>query len=168
MDELRKMNIETYVMATENTKAARVLAQQVGADKNVFPADAEIAIRLLTADKRRSLYVYGGETPVYDVPGLKMNLSTNPLAEAHVRGSLGDMPRVIKLARRTFLNVNRRLHIWLIYELLALPIAAGALNGWLGFTISPLLAAPVMLLMNILMIYTREFRKKKDGGEEYA
>ena len=168
MDELRKMKIETYVMATENTKAARVLAQQVGADKNVFPADAEIAIRLLAADKRKTLYVYGGETPVYHVPGLKMNLSANPLAEAQVRGTLGDMPKVIELARRTFSSVKRRLRVWLIYELLALPVAAGALHGWLGFTISPLLAAPIMLIMNLTMIYTRKFRKEKDGGEDYA
>ena len=168
MGELRRMNIETYVMATENTKAARVLAQQVGADKSVYPEDAEIAIRLLTADKRKTLYVYGGETPVFDVPGLKMNLSANPLAEAQVRGSLGDMPTVIGIARRSFASVNKRLRIWLVYELIALPIAAGALYNWLGVTISPLLAAPLMLAMNVLMIYTRKFRKVNEGDQEYA
>ena len=168
MDQLRKMNIETYVMATENTKAARVLAQQVGADKSVFPQDAQIAIRLLAADKRNTLYVYGGETPVFDVPGLKMNLSQNPLAEAQVRGSLGDMPAVISLARRTFSSVCKRLWLWQCYELIALPVAAGALQHWLGITVSPLLAAPIMLAMNLLMIYTRKFRKEKDGGKTYA
>ena len=168
MGELRRMNIETYVMATENTKAARVLAQQVGADKSVFPADAEIAIRLLTADKRKTLYVYGGETPVFDVPGLKMNLSANPLAEAQVRGSLGDMPKVIGIARSTFSSVTKRLRIWLAYELIALPIAAGALQKWLGITVSPLLAAPLMLAMNVLMVYTRKYKKTNEGEQEYA
>ncbi len=168
MDQLRKMNIETYVMATENTKAARVLALQVGADKSVYPADAEIALRLLAADKRKTLYVYGGETPVFDVPGLKMNLSANPLAEAQVRGELGDMPTVIGIARRTFSGVSKRLRMWLAYEVLALPIAAGALYSWLGITVSPLAAAPLMLAMNLLMIYTRKYKKENEGGKDYA
>ena len=166
MNELRKMNIETYVMATENTKAARVLAKQVGADKSVFPADAEIAIRLLDADKKKTLYVYGGENPVFDVPGLKMNLSANPLAEAQVRGELGDMPTVIGIARRTFKSAGRRLWLWLLYELIALPVAAGALHLWPGFTISPLLAAPIMLAMNVVMLYTRRLRKANSGGNK--
>ncbi len=160
MDKLRKMKIETYVMATENTKAARVLALQVGADKSVFPHEAEIAIRLLAADKRKTLYVYGGESPVFDVPGLKMNLGANPGAQAEVRGELGDLPNVLSIARRTFGSVKKRLRLWLLYELITLPVAAGALRLWLGVTISPLLAAPLMLMMNILMLYTGKTHKR--------
>ncbi|MBQ3668730.1 MAG: HAD family hydrolase, partial [Clostridia bacterium] len=132
MRELRGMNVETYVMATENTKAARVLAQQVGADKSVYPQDAEIAIRLLTADKRNTLYVYGGESPVFDVPGLKMNLSVDAPGEAQVRGRLGDVPEILSIARRTFRGVNRRLRLWLVYEIPALLVAAGVLYRWPG------------------------------------
>jgi Cu+-exporting ATPase len=61
-------------------------------------------------------------------------------------GGLAAVPRAITLARATMQNVRQNLLLAFLYNILAIPVAAGVLYPLLGHVTSPMLAAAAMSL----------------------
>jgi Cu+-exporting ATPase len=67
-------------------------------------------------------------------------------------GGLATVPRAVDLARATMQNVRQNLLLAFLYNVLALPVAAGALYPLLGHMTSPMLAAAAMSLSSLSVI----------------
>jgi Cu+-exporting ATPase len=67
-------------------------------------------------------------------------------------GGLAAVPRAITLARGTMRNVRENLLLAFIYNILAIPVAAGVLYPLLGHVTSPMLAAAAMSLSSLSVI----------------
>ena len=84
----------------------------------------------------------GGQTPLKLAGALKAN--GVPL--------LGTSPEAIDLARRTMRNVRENLVLSLVYNMLAIPVAAGLLYPLTGMLMSPMLAAAAMTASSLSVI----------------
>jgi Cu+-exporting ATPase len=67
-------------------------------------------------------------------------------------GGLAAVPRAIDLAKATMQNVRQNLGLAFLYNVLALPVAAGLLYPLLGHVTSPMLAAGAMSLSSLSVI----------------
>jgi Cu+-exporting ATPase len=67
-------------------------------------------------------------------------------------GGLAAVPRAIDLASATMTTVRQNLVLAFLYNVLAIPVAAGALYPLLGHVTSPMLAAAAMTLSSLSVI----------------
>jgi Cu+-exporting ATPase len=67
-------------------------------------------------------------------------------------GGLAAVPRAVTLARATMKNVRQNLLLAFLYNVLAIPVAAGALYPLLGHVTSPMLAAAAMSVSSLSVI----------------
>jgi Cu+-exporting ATPase len=67
----------------------------------------------------------------------------------------GDIKRTLaafRLSRQVVNNIRQNLMLGLLYNLLALPIAAGLLYPWTGWLLSPMLAAAAMAASSLSVV----------------
>ena len=69
-----------------------------------------------------------------------------------VKGDLGGILRARRLSRATLGNIRQNLFLAFIYNLLGVPIAAGALYPFFGWLLSPMLASAAMSLSSVSVI----------------
>jgi Cu+-exporting ATPase len=67
-------------------------------------------------------------------------------------GGLAAVPEAVALARRTMRVVRQNLALAFLYNVLAIPVAAGALYPLVGHVTSPMLAAAAMSLSSLSVI----------------
>ena len=69
-----------------------------------------------------------------------------------VKGDLRGIVRAVQLGHATIANIRENLGLAFVYNLLAVPIAAGALYPMFGVLLSPMLAAAAMSLSSVSVI----------------
>ena len=69
-----------------------------------------------------------------------------------VRGDLAGIDRAFALARATLANVRQNLLFAFAYNLLAVPIAAGAIYPFTGMLLSPMIASLAMSFSSVSVI----------------
>jgi Cu+-exporting ATPase len=69
-----------------------------------------------------------------------------------VQGDLRGVVRARRLSRRTLGNIRQNLFWAFFYNALGIPIAAGVLYPWLGWLLSPMVAAAAMSLSSVTVI----------------
>ncbi|MFM8890994.1 MAG: HAD-IC family P-type ATPase [Planctomycetia bacterium] len=79
-------------------------------------------------------------------------------------GGLESLPRALRLARGTMANVRQNLVLAFLYNLLALPVAAGILYPLVGHVTSPMLAAAAMSLSSLSVIANSLRLRRLDLG----
>ena len=88
--------------------------------------------------------------------GLAMGTGTDAaLAAADVtlvRGDLRAVADAIALSRATVANIRQNLFFAFIYNVLGIPLAAGALYPWTGWLLSPVVASAAMALSSVSVL----------------
>jgi P-type Cu+ transporter len=69
-----------------------------------------------------------------------------------VKGDLGGIVRAIMLSRSTMRNIRQNLFFAFIYNLIGVPVAAGALYPSVGVLLSPMVAALAMSFSSVSVI----------------
>jgi Cu+-exporting ATPase len=69
-----------------------------------------------------------------------------------VKGDLRGIVRARRLSRATLGNIRQNLFWAFFYNALGIPIAAGVLYPWLGWLLSPMVAAAAMSLSSVTVI----------------
>jgi Cu+-exporting ATPase len=67
-------------------------------------------------------------------------------------GGLSRLPEAIDLARQIMRNVRQNLALSLVYNMLAIPVAAGLFYPLTGMLMSPMLAAAAMTASSLSVI----------------
>ena len=69
-----------------------------------------------------------------------------------VKSRLSDVSAAIRLSRKTLQNIHQNLFWAFSYNVVGIPLAAGAFIGLLGWQLSPVFAAGAMSLSSFLVV----------------
>jgi Cu+-exporting ATPase len=69
-----------------------------------------------------------------------------------VRGDLRGIVTARRLSRATLANIRQNLFWAFLYNAVGIPIAAGVLYPWLGWLLSPMIAAAAMSLSSVTVV----------------
>jgi Cu2+-exporting ATPase len=152
---LQEMGIETVMLTGDNRNTAQAIARQLGIDTviaEVLPEDKANRLSSLQSAGRRVAMVGDG---VNDAPalaqadvGIAIGAGTDVAIETAdvvlVRNDPADVARSIVLARKVHGKIRQNLFWAAIYNVIAIPVAAGVLYPSLGVLLRPEWAALAM------------------------
>ncbi|CAM9816654.1 unnamed protein product, partial [Hapterophycus canaliculatus] len=162
---LHRMGIHVWIVTGDNRATAEAVAAIVGIARGkvmagVLPADKSRKVQELQRMGQAVAMIGDG---VNDSPALAMadvgiavGAGTQVAVEAAdmvlVRSDLRDVVVSLHLSRAVFRRIRMNFVWALSYNVVALPLAAGALKPWLGLGVTPALAALFMASSSSLVI----------------
>lgn len=159
--ELSHMGIRTVMLTGDNERTAHAIQKRVGTDDviaGVLPQGKEEVIRDL--QKQGTVAMVGDG--VNDAPalaradvGIAIGAGTDIAIDSAdivlMKSDLADVPAAISLSRATMRNIKQNLFWALIYNVICIPVAAGALS-FAGVTLNPMIAAAAMSCSSVCVV----------------
>ncbi len=160
---LKRLGLPIVMVSGDSRKGAEAVATEVGIDEvvaEVLPSQKADLVRKLQRQGRDVVMVGDG---INDAPalaqanvGMAIGTGTDIAMEASditlIRGDLRAVFTAIELARRTMRTIRWNL-IWAFaYNVLLIPIAAGALYPVTGWLLSPVLASAAMAWSSLSVV----------------
>ena len=160
--ELRAMGIRVVMLTGDNERTARAIGKQAGVDEviaGVLPEGKERVVRELKAQGKVAMVGDG----INDAPaltradtGIAIGAGTDVAIDAAdvvlMKSTLGDVPAAIRLSKATLRNIHENLFWAFIYNIIGIPVAAGALVHSFGIALSPMLGAAAMSLSSFCVV----------------
>jgi Cu+-exporting ATPase len=161
--ELHDDDIRIVMLTGDSKTTASAVAGKLGIDDvvaEVLPGQKADAIRRLQAEGHVVAMAGDG---VNDAPararahggiakGTRTDVAMKSAGVTLVKGDLRGIVRARQLSRATIRNVKQGLFFAFIYNVVGVPIAAGALYPGFGILLSPMLAAGAMSLSSVSVI----------------
>jgi len=161
--QLREMGIEIWMVTGDNEKTARAIAREAGIDAvqaQVLPEQKAEVVRAL---QRRGKIVGMVGDGINDAPalaqanvGFAIGTGTDIAIESGdiviMQGSLLKVPETIKLSRATLRNIKQNLLGAFVYNVSAIPIAAGFLYPFFGILLNPMIAGAAMAMSSVTVV----------------
>jgi Cu+-exporting ATPase len=174
VEALRRMGIESVMLTGDDARAAEAVARSVGIDRvaaGLLPEGKLEEVRRLQSEGRAVAMVGDG---INDAPalaqadvGIAMGTGTDVAIEAGdvtlMRGDPLGVPRAVALARRTMRVMRQNLFWAFVYNVVGIPIAAGALYPAFGLRLTPAFAAAAMAVSS-LSVVTNSLRLRAAKG----
>ncbi|GIW26248.1 copper-translocating P-type ATPase [Meiothermus sp.] len=159
---LHALGLKTVMLTGDNRRTAEAVARQIGIDTviaEVLPEDKAAKVRELQAQGHKVAMVGDG---VNDAPalaeaevGIAIGAGTDVAVETAdvvlVKNNPADVARSITLARAVRGKIKQNLFWAVIYNLLAIPVAAGALYNNYGILLRPEWAALLMSTSTVIV-----------------
>ena len=160
---LRAQGLKVVMITGDNTRTARAVAEQLGLDDvvaEVVPDGKVAVLRDLQARFGRLAFVGDG---VNDAPalaaadvGIAMGAGTDIAIESAdvvlMRSDLRAVATALALSRAVLRNIRQNL-VWAFgYNVVLIPVAAGALFPLFGILLSPMVAAGAMALSSVSVL----------------
>ena len=162
IQELRNMGIRVVMLTGDNQRTAEAIGRQAGMDQviaGVLPEGKEAVIRSLREQGRVAMVGDG----INDAPaltradvGIAIGAGTDIAIDAAdvvlMNSRLSDAAAAIRLSRATLRNIHENLFWAFIYNVIGIPLAAGALIPLLGWKLNPMFAAAAMSLSSFCVV----------------
>ena len=150
------------MLTGDNARTAKAIAAEAGVDNvvaGVLPGEKEAVIRKL----REQFHVTMVGDGINDAPaltaaniGIAIGAGTDVAIDAAdvvlMKSSLTDVPAAIRLSRRTLTNIHENLFWAFIYNVIGIPLAAGAWIHLTGWTMNPMFGAAAMSLSSFCVV----------------
>jgi Cu+-exporting ATPase len=160
---LKGMGMQIVMITGDNERTAHAIASAVGIDDvraEVLPENKAEAVKALQAEGKRVAMVGDG---INDAPalaqadlGIAIGGGTDIAMEAAdvtlVRDDLLLAPEVVRLGRATVTNIRQNLFWAFLYNIIGIPIAAGALYPVWHTLLNPAIAAAAMAFSSISVV----------------
>jgi Cu+-exporting ATPase len=160
---LRAAGLRVVMLTGDDAVTAKAVAQDVGIEEeiaDVLPTGKADVVKRLQGEGRRVAMAGDG---INDAPalaradvGIAMGAGTDVAIESAgitlVKGDLRGIVRARRLSQATMRNIRQNLALSFVYNLLGVPIAAGALYPIFGVALNPMLAAAAMSLSSVSVI----------------
>ena len=160
---LRRAGLRVAMVTGDHARTAAAVARRLGIDEvhaQVLPGDKAEAVRRLQGDGHRVVFVGDG---INDAPalaqadvGVAIGTGTDVAIEAAdvvlTRGDLGALVEARGLSAATLRNVRQNLFWAFAYNVVLIPVAAGALYPALGVLLSPVWGAAAMGLSSVFVL----------------
>ena len=168
--ELKKMGLDVFMLSGDNQERAGKVASKVGIDNvmcGVLPDSKHMHIKELQSKGRKVAMVGDGinDSPALAVADLSVamgggtDIAMNASMVTIVGSDLKSVPELIKMSKRTTRIIKENLFWAFIYNILAVPVAAGVLYPVNGFLLNPMIAAACMALSSVCVV-TNSLRLK--------
>jgi Cu+-exporting ATPase len=160
---LKRLGLPTVLVSGDSRKGAESVASEVGIDEviaEVLPSQKADLVKKLQRQGRQVVMVGDG---INDAPalaqanvGIAIGTGTDIAMEASdvtlIRGDLRAVFTAIELSRRTMRTIRWNLMWAFGYNVLLIPIAAGALYPITGWLLSPVLASAAMAWSSLSVV----------------
>ncbi len=160
--QLHAMGLEVVMLTGDNERTAQAIARQAGIDRvvaGVLPDGKVAEIKRLQAEGRVVAMVGDGVNDAAAMAqsvGIAMGTGTDIAIEAAdvvlMRGDLRSVPQAIAVSRRTMRTMKQNLFWAFIYNVIGIPVAAGALYPAFGLLLSPILASAAMAFSSVSVV----------------
>ena len=155
ISELKSLGLRVVMLTGDNELTAGAIGKQAGVDETVsgvLPSGKESVIKSL---RRHGKVLMVGDG-INDAPaltsadtGMAIGAGTDVAIDAGdvvlMKSSLSDVCAALRLSRKTLTVIHQNLFWAFIYNLILIPVAAGALKG-IGLQMSPMFGAAAMSL----------------------
>jgi Cu+-exporting ATPase len=163
LDDLRKDGLRIVMLTGDNRKTAQAIANQLGIteiEADVLPDKKYDVIRRLKSQGRIVAMAGDGvndapalaEADIGIAMGTGSDIAIQSASVTLVKGDLAGIVRARILSQATMNNIRQNLVLAFVYNILGVPIAAGALYPAFGILLSPILAAAAMSLSSASVI----------------
>ena len=163
VEALQQMGCRVMMLTGDNARTAAAVARQCGIDEfraELLPHDKESCVRRLQAEGVKLAMVGDG---INDAPalmradvGIAIGAGTDIAVESAsvilVRSSVNDVVSAMRLSRAVIRNIRQNLFWALLYNCLAIPLAAGAFYPGFGWQLHPAAAAAAMGLSSLCVV----------------
>ncbi len=182
VEALKGMGVQVVMLTGDNARTARTIARKIGIDKflaEVVPQQKEEKIEALQKEGRVVAMVGDG---INDAPalakadvGIAIGSGTDIAKETGgivlIRDDLRNVATALKLSRKTLAKIKQNLFWAFAYNVVLIPVAAGALVPAFGahvYTVLPFLAAGAMAISSVTVLSNSLllFRFRTDYGEK--
>jgi len=170
---LRDSGLEVVMLTGDRRDAAERVGASVGVSRVVADALPDEKLAAIRGLQQQGHVVAMAGDGINDAPalaqadvGIAMGTGTDVAMDAGqitlVRGDLRGVALAIDLSRATLRIVRQNLFWAFAYNVLAIPVAAGALYPLLGWRLSPALAAAAMALSSVSVV-SNSLRLRRAG-----
>ena len=160
--EMQDMGIHVVMLTGDNERTAKAIGAKAGVDEviaGVLPNGKESVIRNMQ-QKGKVIMVGDG---INDAPaltsadiGIAIGAGADVAIDAAdvvlMKSCLSDVPAAIRLSRATLRNIHENLFWAFIYNIIGIPLAAGAFISFLGWQLGPMFAAAAMSLSSFSVV----------------
>ncbi len=163
IESLHRFGLRVAMITGDNRTTAEAIAKRLGIDEvlaEVLPDGKASAVSQLQKAGHRVAFVGDG---INDAPalaqadvGLAIGTGTDIAIEAAdvvlMSGDLNGIPTAIALSKATLRNIKQNLFWAFFYNVILIPVAAGALQPAFGIQLSPVFAAAAMGLSSVFVL----------------
>lgn len=163
VESLKNLDVRSIMLSGDTSFSATGTASQCGMTShdvfaNLLPQDKQQRIRELKSLGPIAMVGDG----INDAPslteaniGIAIGAGTDVAIDAAdvvlLKNNTTDVPRAIYLSRKTLINIKENLFWAFFYNILGIPLAAGAFSG-IGLTITPIFCALAMSLSSTFVV----------------
>lgn len=161
--DLHTLGIKVVMLTGDDEKAAKYMASLVGIDDvvaHVLPQDKLAKIQALQSQGRVVAMAGDG---VNDAPalaqadvGIAMGTGTDVAIESAgitlLRGDISKLVKAIRLSKITMRGIKQNLFWAFVYNIVGIPLAAGALYPVFGWLLSPVFAGFAMAMSSVSVV----------------
>jgi P-type Cu+ transporter len=161
--DLHKLGIKVVMLTGDGEKAAKYMASLAGIDEvvaHVLPQDKLAKIHELQS--KGEIVAMAGDG-VNDAPalaqadiGIAMGTGTDVAIESAgitlLHGDMSKLVKAVRLSKLTFRGIKQNLFWAFAYNIIGIPLAAGALYPFFGLLLSPVFAGLAMALSSVSVV----------------
>jgi Cu+-exporting ATPase len=172
------LGLDVVLVTGDSRRTAEAIAREAGIERvvaEVLPEQKVEEVKRLQREGRTVAMVGDG---INDAPalaqadvGLSIGGGADVAIEASdvtlMRGDLRGVVDAITLSRRTMRTMRENLFWAFVYNVIGIPVAAGALFPFFGLLLSPILASAAMAMSSVSVVSNslrlRRFRSRRDA-----
>lgn len=163
IQKLQQMGIDIHMLTGDNEHTAKAIANKVGIthfQANVMPSDKGAFVTQLQEQGKVVAMAGDGINDSHALAqadvGIAMGSGTDIAMESAgitlIHSDLKQIAKAIHLSKATMQTIKQNLFWAFIYNLIAIPIAAGVLYPFNGFLLNPMIAGAAMSMSSISVL----------------
>ncbi|MDF3026589.1 MAG: copper-translocating P-type ATPase [Fluviicola sp.] len=160
---LKESGIEVYMLTGDNAQTAKAIAEKAGISQykaEVLPADKSEFVKQLQREGKVVAMAGDGindsnalmQADVSIAMGKGSDIAMDAARMVIISSDLAKIPLAFRLSKQTVSAIKQNLFWAFIYNLIGIPIAAGALYPVNGFLLNPMIAGAAMTLSSLSVV----------------